>query len=49
MLKQMQIQDMKKHLEKKVVARSNKLKLKDMNPSILPAAWSILRWYVLCL
>lgn len=40
------IQDMKKHLEKKVVTRSNKLKLKDMNSSILPAAWSILRWCV---
>ncbi|KAG1726823.1 hypothetical protein EDB19DRAFT_1751380 [Suillus lakei] len=40
------IQDMKKHLEKKVFAGTNKPKLKDMDPSILPAAWSILRWCV---
>ncbi|KAG2071233.1 hypothetical protein BDR04DRAFT_1075782 [Suillus decipiens] len=40
------IQDMKKHLEKKVASGTNKPKLKDMDPSILPAAWSILRWCV---
>ncbi|KAG1769061.1 hypothetical protein EV702DRAFT_1181859 [Suillus placidus] len=40
------IQDMKKHLEKKVLVGTNKPKLKDMDPSILPAAWSILRWCV---
>ncbi|KAG1868338.1 hypothetical protein DFJ58DRAFT_858928 [Suillus subalutaceus] len=40
------IRDMKKHLEKKVVVGTNKPKLKDMDPSILPAAWSILRWCV---
>ncbi|KAG1824854.1 uncharacterized protein BJ212DRAFT_1322854 [Suillus subaureus] len=38
--------DMKKHLEKKVIVGTNKPKLKDMDSSILPAAWSILRWCV---
>jgi ubiquitin-conjugating enzyme E2 Q len=36
---------MKKHLEKKVKAGISKPKLKDVDPSVLPAAWSILRWY----
>ncbi|KAG2360227.1 hypothetical protein BDR07DRAFT_1413070 [Suillus spraguei] len=40
------IQDMKKHLKKKVASGTNKPKLKDMDLSILPAAWSILRWCV---
>ncbi|KIK41799.1 hypothetical protein CY34DRAFT_24232 [Suillus luteus UH-Slu-Lm8-n1] len=40
------IEDMKKHLEKKVMTGTNKPKLRDMDPSILPAAWSILRWCV---
>jgi ubiquitin-conjugating enzyme E2 Q len=42
----MQIKDMKKHLEKRVSAGTNRPKLKDFDPDILPAAWSILRWYV---
>ncbi|RDB28698.1 hypothetical protein Hypma_015532 [Hypsizygus marmoreus] len=40
------IEDMKKHLEKKVKAGRAKPKLRDMDSSILPAAWSILRWCV---
>jgi len=39
-----QIEDMKKHLERKVKAGKSKPKLKDIDPDILPAAWSILRW-----
>ena len=37
---------MKKHLERKVKAGKYKPKLKDIDPNILPAAWSILRWLV---
>ncbi|KAG5639239.1 hypothetical protein H0H81_005313 [Sphagnurus paluster] len=37
------IEDMKKHLERKVKAGKTKPKLKDLDPNILPAAWSILR------
>ncbi|KAF8880314.1 hypothetical protein BD779DRAFT_1549574 [Infundibulicybe gibba] len=40
------IPDMKKHLERKVQAGKSKPKLKDMDPDILPAAWSVLRWCV---
>jgi ubiquitin-conjugating enzyme E2 Q len=42
-----QIDDMKRHLERKVPAGKSKPKLKDMDPTILPAAWSILRWFVI--
>lgn len=41
-----QIEDMKKHLERKVKAGKSKPKLKDIDADILPAAWSILRWSV---
>jgi len=37
---------MKRHLERKVKAGKSKPKLKDIDPNILPAAWSILRWFV---
>ncbi|KAG5729844.1 Ubiquitin-conjugating enzyme E2Q-like protein 1 [Termitomyces sp. T112] len=40
------IDDMKKHLERKVKAGKAKPRLKDMDAAILPAAWSILRWCV---
>ncbi|KAF9481500.1 hypothetical protein BDN70DRAFT_876298 [Pholiota conissans] len=40
------IAEMKKHLERKVKAGKYKPKLKDIDPNILPAAWSILRWCV---
>ncbi|KAF8968508.1 hypothetical protein BDZ97DRAFT_1798782 [Flammula alnicola] len=40
------VEDMKKHLERKVKAGKSKPKLKDIDPNILPAAWSILRWCV---
>ena len=36
---------MKSHLERKVKAGKSKPKLKDIDSNILPAAWSILRWY----
>lgn len=36
---------MKRHLERKVKAGKSKPKLKDIDANILPAAWSILRWY----
>ena len=36
---------MKKHLERKLKTGKSKPKLKDVDPSVLPAAWSILRWY----
>ena len=39
-----QVEDMKKHLERKVKAGKSKPKLKDIDSDILPAAWSILRW-----
>lgn len=38
---------MKKHLERKVKPGKAKPKLKDLDPDVLPAAWSILRWCVL--
>jgi hypothetical protein len=38
---------MKKHLERKVKAGKSKPRLKDVDPDVLPAAWSILRWYVI--
>ena len=41
-----QIMVMKKHLEQKVKAGKRKPKLKDIDPQVLPAAWSILRWCV---
>ncbi|KAF8151436.1 hypothetical protein B0H34DRAFT_727589 [Crassisporium funariophilum] len=40
------IADMKKHLGRKVKIGKSKPKLKDVNPDVLPAAWSILRWCV---
>ncbi|OAX33300.1 hypothetical protein K503DRAFT_786591, partial [Rhizopogon vinicolor AM-OR11-026] len=40
------IEEMKKHLEKKVPTGTSRPKLKDMDPDISPAAWSILRWCV---
>lgn len=36
---------MKRHLEKKRRGGS-KPKLRDIDHNILPAAWSVLRWYV---
>jgi len=41
------VADMKKHLEQKVKAGKRKAKLQDIDPDVLPAAWSILRWYKL--
>jgi hypothetical protein len=38
---------MKKHLEKKVSLAHPKQTLTSMDPSILAAAWSVLRWFVL--
>ncbi|TFK51185.1 hypothetical protein OE88DRAFT_1658981 [Heliocybe sulcata] len=38
--------EMKQYLEKKLKAGKSKPKLKDIDPSILPAAWSVLRWCV---
>jgi len=43
-LRDSQIMVMKKHLEQKVKVGKRKPKLKDIDPEILPAAWSILRW-----
>lgn len=40
------VDDMKQHLEKKVKVGKAKPKLKDIDPSILPAAWSVVRWCV---
>lgn len=40
------VEDMKRHLERKVKAGKSKPRLKDLDPVILPAAWSILRWCV---
>lgn len=40
------VDDMKRHLERKVKAGKSKPKLKEINPLILPAAWSVLRWCV---
>jgi ubiquitin-conjugating enzyme E2 Q len=42
-----QIEEMKKHLERKVSVGKSKPKLREIDPSISPAAWLILRWYVL--
>jgi hypothetical protein len=39
--------EMKKHLEQKGKAGKRKPKLQDIDSEILPAAWSILRWWVL--
>jgi hypothetical protein len=46
-LSHVQIDDMKRHLERKVQAGKSKPKLKDIDPTILPAAWSVLRWFVI--
>ncbi|KAJ7579700.1 hypothetical protein C8J56DRAFT_963387, partial [Mycena floridula] len=40
------IDDMRKHLSRKVKPGKSKPKLKDMDPAVLPAAWSIARWCV---
>ncbi|KAG6842220.1 hypothetical protein C0991_000190 [Blastosporella zonata] len=40
------IEDMKRHLERKVKAGKAKPRLKDLDTTVLPAAWSILRWCV---
>jgi hypothetical protein len=40
-----QIDEMKKHLERRVKAGKSKPRLKDLDPAVLPAAWSILRWW----
>ncbi|KAH9475092.1 Ubiquitin-conjugating enzyme E2Q-like protein 1 [Psilocybe cubensis] len=40
------IDDMKKHLERKVKAGKSKPKLREIDPNVIPAAWSILRWVV---
>ncbi|KAF8889407.1 hypothetical protein CPB84DRAFT_1826578 [Gymnopilus junonius] len=40
------IDEMKKHLQRKVKAGKSKPKLKDIDPNVLPAAWSTLRWIV---
>ncbi|KAG5647979.1 hypothetical protein DXG03_007013 [Asterophora parasitica] len=40
------VEDMKKHLERKVKAGKAKPRLKDLDLNVLPAAWSILRWCV---
>ncbi|KAG6890413.1 hypothetical protein C0995_008767 [Termitomyces sp. Mi166 len=42
------IDDMKKHLERKVKAGKAKPRLKDMDPTILPAAWSIFACVASC-
>ncbi|KAF5342715.1 hypothetical protein D9758_015872 [Tetrapyrgos nigripes] len=40
------IDDMKKHLDRKVRSGKCKPTLKEMNAQILPAAWLVLRWIV---
>ncbi|KAK7457902.1 hypothetical protein VKT23_010249 [Stygiomarasmius scandens] len=40
------IEEIKKHLERKVKPGKSKPKLKEMDPNILPAAWLVLRWIV---
>ncbi|KAF8641742.1 hypothetical protein AX16_009819 [Volvariella volvacea WC 439] len=40
------IDQMRKHLMKKVRSTKVKPKLKEMDPLVLPAAWSILRWII---
>ena len=37
---------MKKHLEQKAKVGKRKPRLQDIDPELLPAAWSILRWCV---
>lgn len=37
---------MKRHLEQKAKLGKRKPRLQDIDPEILPAAWSILRWCV---
>ena len=39
-----QIEDMKKHLDRKVTIGKSKPKLREIDPSVSPAAWLILRW-----
>lgn len=39
-----QIDDMKKHLERKVTVGKSKPKLREVDPTVSPAAWLILRW-----
>lgn len=39
-----QVDEMKKHLERKAQAGKAQPKLRDMDAGVLPAAWSILRW-----
>ncbi len=41
------VAEMKRHLEQKVKSGKRKAKLQDVDPNVLPAAWSILRWYKL--
>ncbi|KAF9047184.1 hypothetical protein BDZ89DRAFT_1089351 [Hymenopellis radicata] len=40
------VEDMKKHLERKVKPGKSKPKLKEVDPAVPPAAWQILRWCV---
>ncbi|KAF5347523.1 hypothetical protein D9758_014527 [Tetrapyrgos nigripes] len=40
------IDDMKKHLDRKVRSGKSKPTLKEMNVQILPAAWLVLRWII---
>ncbi|KDR71552.1 hypothetical protein GALMADRAFT_253891 [Galerina marginata CBS 339.88] len=40
------VEDMKKNMDRKVKAGKSKPKLRDVDPNVLPAAWSILRWVV---
>jgi ubiquitin-conjugating enzyme E2 Q len=41
-----QVEDMKRHLERKVKAGKARPMLKDLDPTVLPAAWALLRWRV---
>lgn len=40
------VSDMRWHLLRKTKAGRVKLKLQDLDPNVLPAAWSVLRWCV---
>ncbi|KDQ51732.1 hypothetical protein JAAARDRAFT_497248 [Jaapia argillacea MUCL 33604] len=40
------IAKIKAHLDRKVKAGKSRPKLRDVDPSVLPAAWSILRWCI---
>ncbi|KAK0467149.1 uncharacterized protein EV420DRAFT_1507476 [Desarmillaria tabescens] len=40
------VEEMKKHLERKVKPGKSKPKLRELDPTVLPAAWQILRWCV---